>query len=152
MNKRSWNWFLWVGFALCPLGLVSYIALFSRYPVTRDVPWANFLIFAVAAFLLFVGIVRALGQPDRYRGKIAGPILATLGAAVLVLFCVFIFYLSRQLPKSEEAPRIGSRAPDFVLPDTSDRQVSLASLLSDPFPQTHMRPKGVLLVFYRGYW
>lgn len=152
MNKRSWNWRLWAGFALCPIAILSYFLFFFKFPVTRDIPWVNFLIFAVAALLLFAGLRRAFAQPELYRGKIAGPILSLLGVAMLGLFCFFIFYLSRQLPKSAAAPRVGSRAPDFVLPDTANKPVSLASLLSDPLPNTHVAPKGVLLVFYRGYW
>ena len=152
MNKRSWNWLLWVGFALCPIALLSYFLVFYKYPVTRDIPWVNFLIFAAAGLLLVAGLRRAFGQPEQYRGKIAGPILSVLGAALLGLFCFFTFYLSRQLPKAAEAPRVGSRAPEFVLPDTANRQVSLASLLSEPLSLTHAAPKGVLLVFYRGYW
>lgn len=152
MNRRYWNWRLWVGFALCPIAILSYFLVFYDYPVTRDVPWVSFLIFAGAAILLFAGLRRAFAQPEQYRGKIFGSVVATLGMALLGIFCVFIFYLSRQLPISSQAPRVGSRAPDFVLPDATNQPISLTSLLTDRLPQTQAPPKGLVLVFYRGYW
>ena len=45
---------------------------------------------------------------------------------------------------------LGTQAPDFSLPDTSGKQVSLNELLTTPINGN--APKGVLLVFYRGYW
>jgi hypothetical protein len=38
------------------------------------------------------------------------------------------------------------------LTDTSGKQVSLAELLRSPIKEGQAAPKGVLLVFYRGYW
>ena len=151
MNQRRWNWHLWAGFALCLAGFATF-PLFARFPLTRDVPWANFLLFAAGLALLLVGLRRAFSQPQQYRGRIAGSILVTLGLVVLGAFCFIVFHLTRQLPASNGAPRIGQEAPEFVLADTDNHPVSLSSLLSSPMPQTNAPPKGVLLVFYRGYW
>ena len=152
MNERRWNWPLWVGFLLSVFTFFSYFALFAKYPVTRDVPWVNFSLFAIAVSLLGIALKRAFGEPQIYRGKIMGPILSILGLAVAGFFCFFIFHVTRQLPVSAGAPRIGSKAPDFSLSDTQGNMVSLSSLFTNPDPSTHEVPKGVLLVFYRGYW
>jgi len=75
MNRRLWNWHLWAGFLLCLVGFASF-PFFAKFPVTRDVPWANFLFFAVGGVLLFLGLKRAFGQPQQYRGKLQGPFWA----------------------------------------------------------------------------
>jgi hypothetical protein len=40
------------GFLVYLVGFFSYFFLFLRFPVTRDVPWANWLLFAVGLALL----------------------------------------------------------------------------------------------------
>jgi hypothetical protein len=152
MNERRWNWQLWAGFLLCLLGFASYPFVFAKFPITRDVPWANFLLFAGGGVLFFLGLRRAFGQQQHYRGKIAGPILGTLSLLAAGSFCFIVFYMTKQLPASTGAPRVGQKAPAFVLPDTNGNPVSLDSLLSRPLSNTQAPPKGVLLVFYRGYW
>lgn len=149
-EKRNLNWLLWAGFFLILFAFVSYIFIFVEYPVTRDVPWVNLLLFSVAGVLLFVGLGRAYRQPEVYRGKIAGPVITLVSALVFALFVFQIFFLARQMPASAGAPKVGSIAPSFILLDTNDRQVSLNELLSAPIQGS--KPKGVLLVFYRGYW
>ncbi len=151
MNKRLWNWHLWAGFLLCLVAFASF-PFFARFPITRDVPWANFLLFAVGGVLSFIGLKRAFGRPQQYRGKIAGPILGTLSLLAVGFFCFIVFYMTKQLPVSSGAPRVGQKAPEFVLPDTTNQPVSLTSLLSAPLAGAHVPPKGVVLVFYRGYW
>jgi len=151
ITERRWNWHVWAGFLFCLAGFATF-PLFARFPVTRDVPWVNFLLFGAGLALLLVGLRRAFGQPAQYRGKIAGSILGTLSLLVLGAFCFIVFYQTRQLPASSGAPRIGQTAPEFVLPDTDNHPVSLSALLSSPLSQTRTSPKGVLLVFYRGYW
>ena len=150
ITKRRPNAPLWLGFLIVLFAFFSYIPIFAKYPITRDMPWANFLIFAVGLIFLFVGLRRAFSQPTLYRGKIAGPILATLSVAALVFFCFTIFSLGKHLPPSAQAPKVGQKAPDFALADTSGKTVSLASLLSAP--ATSKPIKGVVLIFYRGYW
>jgi hypothetical protein len=151
INKRRWNWHLWVGFLLCLVGFASF-PFFARFPATRDVPWVNFLLFAIGGAAFFVGLKRAFGQSQQYRGKIAGSILGTLSLLAVGFFCYIVFYMTRQLPASAGAPHVGQRAPEFVLPDTTNQPVSLASLLSTPLAGAQVPPKGVVLVFYRGYW
>jgi hypothetical protein len=44
--KRHWNVPIWAGFAIVIVALVSYIPVFALFPTTRDVPWANYLLFS----------------------------------------------------------------------------------------------------------
>jgi hypothetical protein len=145
MNQRRWNWHLWAGFLTCLVAFASYFLLFARFPVTRDVPWLNLLLLGTGVAFLFVGLKHAFGLPQQYRGKIVGPILGTLSLFVVGCFCFVIFCQTRHLPASTGAPRVGQKAPEFVLLDTHNQPVALSSLLSTT-------PKGVVLVFYRGYW
>jgi hypothetical protein len=148
--KRRPNAALWIGFLLSVFAFFSYIPIFAKYPSTRDMPWANFLIFALGLLFLFIGLRQAFRQPTEYRGKIAGPILTTISVAAVVFFGFTVFSLGKHLPPSTQAPKIGQKAPDFALTDTNGRTVSLAALLSTP--DASHPTKGVLLVFYRGYW
>lgn len=153
--KRQLNWFLWTGFLVSVLAFASYFLFFAQFPVTRDYPWVNFLLFGSAALLLIAGLQRAFVSASSYRGKISGPILATLSAIILGFFCFSVFVESRQLPFAEHAPRVGQKAPPFSLPDTNGQPESLSKLLSTPIGASSAPqhgPKGVLLVFYRGYW
>jgi hypothetical protein len=151
MNQRRRNWHLWVGFVFCLVGFAS-LPVLARFPATRDVPWVNFLLFGTGLAFLFVGLRRAFGQPQQYRGKIIGPILGAFSVLIVAFFCFVVFYQTRQLPASTGAPKVGEKAPEFVLLDTTNKPVSLSSLLSTPFVNTQMPPRGVVLVFYRGYW
>jgi len=148
--KRRANVALGWGFLLSLVAFLSYIPVFAKYPVTRDVPWVNFLLFAVGLVFLFVGLRRAFAQPSLYRGKITGPILTILSVAALAFFCFMIFSLGKHLPPSTQAPKVGQKAPDFALADTRGATVSLASLLSTS--DASHPTKGVVLIFYRGYW
>ena len=66
--KRRWNWPVWVGFVVTVAGLFSYEFL-ARFPITRDFPWANFLLFGIGAVLLIVGLFRAFGRPQNVPRK-----------------------------------------------------------------------------------
>jgi hypothetical protein len=52
------------GFLLALLAFFSYFLFFARFPATRDVPWANLLLFAAAGCLVTLGLRRAFGQPQ----------------------------------------------------------------------------------------
>ena len=149
MNVRRFNWPLWLGFLLSVVTFFSYFAIFVWYPVTRDFPWANLLLFLVAAVLLIVGLRRAFAS-DRRRSKIVATIITTLGVVVIAFFLFAYFVGGRWLPPSKGAPQVGQKAPDFTLTDSGGKAVSLNELLSKPINGN--APKGVLLVFYRGYW
>ncbi|PYK74752.1 MAG: hypothetical protein DME39_06135 [Verrucomicrobia bacterium] len=128
--KRRWNWPIWLGFIVAVGGLFS--------------PWANLLLFAIGAALLLVGLFRAFGRPQVYRGKIFGSIFVTISFLLFAFFAYEIFYVLRQVPLSSHAPRVGEKAPEFTLVDPNGRSVALADLLSGS--------KAVVLIFYRGFW
>jgi len=140
--KRSWNWPLWVGFVVAVGGLASYEYL-VWFPLTRDFPWLNFMLFGIGAALLLIGFFRAFGRPRLYRGKIFGSIFAIISILFFAFFAYETLYVARQVPLSAQAPRVGEKAPDFSLPDQSGKQVALADLLW---------PNGAVLIFYRGHW
>ena len=152
-RKRKWNWRIWTGFLLALATVPGYLLFFARFPITRNVPWASWLMFAAAGWLLWAGVRRAFVSPKAYRGKIAGPILAVLSFGAAGLFGYATLYASRQLPTALGAPAVGDKAPGFTLADTSGKMLALSTLLSEPMPGMQARkPRGVLLVFYRGYW
>lgn len=149
MNVRRFNWPLWLGFLLSVAAVFSYFAVFVWYPVTRDFPWANLLLFVVAGALLFMGVRRAFAG-ERRLSKIVASIVTTLSVALIAFFLFGFFVAARWLPASKGAPQVGQKAPDFMLTDSSGKAVSLDELLSTPVNGTPT--KGVLLIFYRGYW
>ena len=59
------------------------------------------------------------------------------------VFRYAIFYVVRQVPASAGAPRIGQKAPDFILLDQNGKRVGLGDLLSGS--------RGAALIFYRGF-
>ena len=142
--KRRRNILNWVGFAIVVVAFGSYVPLFALFPATRDIPWANYLLFLIGGALIAVGLKRAFRDPEHYRGKISGAILAALSALIFAFFVVIITYFSKQIPSADTALRVSQKAPAFVLVDTAGRQVSSADLLKDH--------RGLVLVFYRGYW
>ncbi len=141
--KRKWNWPIWVGFVVVVAGLLSY-GFFVKFPTTRDFPWANFLLFGIGVALLIAGLVRAFGRPQVYRGKIFGSIFTAIAVLLVAFFSYAIFYMVRQVPASTGAPRVGQKAPDFILLDQNGKPVGLGDLLSGS--------RAVALIFYRGFW
>lgn len=155
MNNMRWNWPIWLGFVLNIVAFISYPFVFAKYPVTRDFPWANFLLFGVSLVFLWVGWRRVLRGGRPFRGKIVSSILTVLSVSILGFFCFLNFRMTRHLPASAGSPKIGQKAPEFALRDTHVNLVSLSALLStplDPSSPSRSAPKGVLLIFYRGYW
>jgi 4-amino-4-deoxy-L-arabinose transferase-like glycosyltransferase len=147
--KRNWNWPLWAGFIAVLAGFLTY-TFFVRFPLTRDFPWVNLLLFAAGGILLAIGLRRAIRQPELYRGRVFGSIFAVLGLCLFAFFAFIVFYELRQLPSSAGAPRVGQKAPNFTLPDQDNHPVALGDLIS---AETATRkPGGALLIFYRGFW
>jgi len=152
MNIKRLNWPLWVGFLLTIAAFLTYFFVFVWFPSTRDFPWANLVLFAAAAVLLVIGLRRGFAS-DRARptlSKIVAALVSMLSFAIFAMFVFSIFVVGRWLPASKGAPQVGHRAPDFTLPDTTGKPVSLNELLTAPV--NGAPPKGVLLIFYRGHW
>jgi len=152
MAAKLWNWRLWAGFGLSIGALAGYVFLVNE---TRAVFWPALLLFAVAAVLLFSGLKRRSREPELYRGKIASYVLTTLSVLILGLFGFVVYQVSKAFPDAKNAPKIGQRAPEFSLVDTNGKNFTLAQLLSTPITNSGSATrttKGVLVVFYRGYW
>jgi len=149
---KKFNWMIWAGFLLSVIAFLSYPLFFVRFAATRDFPWANLLLFVLAGVLTLIGIRRAFAadRPHPKRSKAAGATLALLSVLVLSFFVFSVFIMSRWLPASTGAPRVGQKAPDFTLTDQSGKPVSLGDLLTSSVDGKI--PRGVLLIFYRGYW
>jgi hypothetical protein len=152
MTLRRLNWPLWVGFVLTIAAFITYFFVFVQFPITRDFPWASLLLFVIALALVGLGVRRgfASDRPRPMLSKIVASIVSLLSVVILGLFIFTIFIAGRWLPASKGAPQVGQQAPDFALPDTNGNQVSLEDLLTAPI--NGRAPKGVLLIFYRGYW
>jgi len=141
--KREWNWPIWVGFVVVLAGLFSY-GFFTRFPITRDFPWANLLLFGIGTALLIVGLFRAFGRPQVYRGKVFGSILTAI-ALFLFFFLVTKFFTSCarfRSPLTRHALAKGRRTS--ILLDQNEQPVGLGDLLSGS--------RGTVLIFYRGFW
>ncbi len=144
MAARRRNIFIWLGFVVVLLAMGSYIPIFAVFPATRDVPWVNYLMFAGGGILLAVGLLRAFQQPDVYRGKRAGSVLAILSLLIFGFFMYAIEIAGRSIPPGSQALQVGQSAPLFTLPDADGKPVALSEVLKNN--------RGAVLIFYRGYW
>ena len=146
--RKHTNSALWLGLLITVLAVLSNLLYFFKVPAAA-LPWLNLTLPAIGLIFLLIGVVRAFGQSQVYRGKIWGSIAAAL-AALFLAGSAWLFIQVRSVPHSVGAPQVGQRVPDFTLPDSSGQPVALAQLFaaSPGMPQ----PKAVLLVFYRGYW
>jgi hypothetical protein len=152
MAMKLWNWRLWAGFGLSMAGLAGYIFWLNE---SRAVFWPALLLFVAAAVLLFSGLKRRSREPQLYPGKIAGYVLTTASVLIFGLFGLVGYQVSKFFPDAKNAPQIGQRAPDFSLVDADGKNFTLAQLLSTPITNADSAAratKGVLVVFYRGYW
>ena len=147
---KNFNWQLWAGFAVTLFSFLSYPFLFIDYPILRDFPWLNLILFAVALVLLILGLRRAFQRDRKPISKVSAVIVTTLGVLIMAFFIFIAFIEARRLPASAKAPQVGQKAPDFSLADIDNKPVALAGLLTQPI--NNKPPKGVLLIFYRGYW
>ena len=144
------NWQIWAGFVLSLVAGFSYPFVFVRWPITREFPWANLILFAIAIVLLFLGLRRAFKPDKRITSKIFSSLAAAFGIMLLAALLFLIFVMGSWLPPSAGAPQVGEKAPDFTLTNVNDKPVTLAQLLAEPI--NNKPPKAVLLIFYRGYW
>ena len=152
MTPKAWNWRLWVGFIVSLLAPFTYFSLFET---THFALWISLLLFIVAIWLLIGGLSRAYAAPESYRGRMAGTILTTLSVLVMALFGFALYEMKRAYAVAQNAPQVGQKAPEFALIDSNSRPVNLRELLAAPLPGASgvpWTPRGVLIVFYRGYW
>ena len=152
MAAKLWNWRLWAGFGLCIAALAGYVFWVND---TRAVFWPALLLFVVAAVLVFSGWKLRSREPELYRGKIASYVVTTVSVLILGLFGFVAYQVSRVFPDAKNAPQIGQRAPEFSLVDANGQNFTLAQLRSTPITNAGSAArttKGVLVVFYRGYW
>ena len=148
MSARSLNWSLWSGFLLSILAFLSYPFVFERWPITRDFPWVNLLLFGLAAVLLASGLRRAFSAGRLRWLRITSALIATtLSTLIFANFIMSVFVQARHLPASTRAPHVGEHAPDFTLPDERGAPISLATLLTPTSASGAGPSKGVLLVF-----
>ena len=149
-DMKRFNWPIWMGFLLSLFAFASYFFIFVWFPSTRDFPWANLLLFLAAILLLLLGLKRAFAKDRGRLTKIIASLVTLVSVIVFALFISSFFIFGRMLPASKAAPQVGQKAPEFTLLDSSNKQVSLHDLLSEPIDSK--TPKGVILIFYRGYW
>lgn len=152
MSATLWNWPLWAPFSLNIGTLVAYAYVVNE---TRAVVLLALLLVAAAAVLLVWKLKRTFRETELHRGKLAGYALTTIGVLIIGLLGFVVYQASRGFPGAKNAPQIGQRAPEFSLVDANGNTFTLAQLLSTPITNsgsTRRATKGVLLVFYRGYW
>jgi hypothetical protein len=144
------NWQIWTGLVLSLVAAFSYPFLFVRWAMTREFPWANLILFAIAFVFLFLGLRRAFKPGKRIVSRIFSSLAAAFGVLLLAALLFVFFVAGSWLPASTGAPQVGQKAPGFTLTDPNNKPVTLAQLLTEPI--NNKPPKGVLLIFYRGYW
>jgi hypothetical protein len=151
--QRRHNAALWTGSLLTLLGIpINVVPSLVSVPGQRVFAWLGLLLPALGVAFLLLGLKRAFGERQVYGGRVSGSII-TFISFVLFAFSVFGFMHARAVPPSSRAPQVGQKAPDFILPNTGGQAMSLAQFLSMPIDSASGKgPKGVLLVFYRGYW
>lgn len=155
MTEKRRNTALLAAWLVTPAAfLINLVYFFLQFPGEWLLPWVNLAVFILALALCVTALRRAFGQPEVYRGKIAGSIITVL-ACLLFAFTIFVFRVARQMPETAQAPQEGQKISEFTLTDTGGNPVTLSSLMNGPLPKSPRpdgRPKAVLLVFYRGYW
>jgi len=164
-SARQRNWAAWLGFLLAAAAILSNAGILLGLPAPKLITWLGVVLTIAALVCAVIGVMRAFRQPQIYRGKVSSSILGVLALLICGL-AAFAAIHSRDLPSSAAAPQVGQKVPDFTLADTNGIQLSLDELLgrspgsisqgapvpvSSPYISS-VRPKAVLLVFYRGYW
>ena len=155
MDLRKINWPLWAGLLLSLIASFGFPLAVFLLDAPINLRWGSLALFGIAAVLLVIGLRRAFSAGSRWP-KVGASVAATLSVALCVLFILSTFVISLWLPTSTGAPQVGQKAPEFSLADTSGKVTTLSELLSTSNNQTpgvgSPRPRGVLLIFYRGYW
>jgi hypothetical protein len=142
----------WVGFLLALGALLCNAVLLLNPPAQRAVPWLSLLLACAALLFVARSLWRAFSSTGGRRTRIVSSILAVISLPLAIL-SVVLFFHSRAVPASVGAPRVGQKAPDFTLPDTSGQPVALSQLFTAATNQSQgVAPRAVLLIFYRGYW
>jgi len=143
---------LWLGFVFALVALLCNAAFFISPPVQEAIPWISLVVAIVALIFLVKGVIRFFAEPGS-AGRRTLRAIGTLLSLLLIGVTIFSFVHARELPASTEAPKVGDKAPEFTLSDSTGQPVSLAQLFEPAAgePQT-LAPKAVLLIFYRGYW
>src|ERR1051325_7048879 len=100
------NWPIWTGFILSLVAGFSYPFVFVRWPITREFPWANLILFAIAFVLLFLGLRRAFKPDKRIVSKVFSSLAAALGLLMLGSLLFMIFVMGSWLPASTGAPQV----------------------------------------------
>jgi hypothetical protein len=154
LAQRRRNGALFAGVAFLFLAILSNVVprLYEVPGVQTVLPWVSLSLPVIALLCFVVGLKRAFSEREIYKGRVSGSILGAV-SLLLVVASTYLFIHVRDVPASSKAPQIGQKAPDFTLSDTSGNQVSLSELLKTPIDAASGKaPKGVLLIFYRGYW
>jgi hypothetical protein len=167
-TERRRNRAPWIALLLALAAMLSNAGFFLGLPGQKAIPLLSLALAIAALACAVVGVARAFRQPLVYGGK-GGKVSSSILGVVTLLICVFAgfaFFQARALPVATGAPQVGQKAPYFTLAETHGIQVSLDELLGRapgslaagaPPPAnspylSYVRPKAVLLVFYRGYW
>jgi hypothetical protein len=162
--ERKRNWAPWLALLLAVAAVLSNAGFFVSIPGQGALVWVGLALAIAALVYAVMGVVRAFRQPQVYGGKVSSPILGFV-SLLLCAFVAFAFFGARALPASAGAPKVGQKAPDFTLVDSSGAKVSLEQMLgkapgtfqtaytnSSTTADAARPPKAVLLVFYRGWW
>ena len=129
---------IWVGPLLAFVGVASYFGLFLNFPSTRDLPWPNHAMLALAVAASSLALVGAVRARRRIVLAAAGDAVTVALAAFFVWYCVGFSVL----PEVPGALAVGAPAPAVVLVDDHGQPVDVAALARDK----------LVLVFYRGHW
>lgn len=139
---------LWWGLVAAAGAMVCNVVFFTDFTFKRPVVYLSVALAVAALALTVIGVSRAFsGNHSAVRRAFHGLVL--LVSLFLVGISGYAFHEARKIPPANTAPEVGQVVPDFTLSDTHGRPVTLSKLF-----ETDGQPanKGVLLVFYRGYW
>ncbi|MBV9074776.1 MAG: hypothetical protein JOZ10_14190 [Acidobacteria bacterium] len=147
--QRSFNWRPWVGFLIIFLAPLTFFALYEK---TGAAIWISIALIVLGVVLLWDGVRRSYVQPETYRGKVSGTVLAVVALLIIGGFGFVNYAMHQAYSKGQHSPKVGEKAPLFVAKDATGHEVKLAELLHTSVVGGPQAPRAVLLVFYRGYW